>query len=61
MPTESAFPECEDCVYFRYDEDADADLCALPFDEDELCRLYASEKCPYFRKYDEYGTVRKQN
>lgn len=62
MQTESTFlPECERCVYFRYDEEADMELCDLSFDEDELIRLYAAKRCPYFRLYDEYGTVRKQN
>ena len=62
MPSESTFmPECERCVYFRYDEEADMELCDLSFDEDELLQLYAAQRCPYFRLYDEYGTVRKQN
>lgn len=61
MQSESTFPECEHCVYFRYDEEADMDFCEFAFDEDELVRLYSSKRCPYFRLYDEYGTVRKQN
>lgn len=61
MQSESTFPECEQCVYFRYDDEADTELCDLAFDEDELVRLYAAKRCPHFRLYDEYGTVRKQN
>ena len=55
--------ECERCVYFDYDEEYDEEVCSLVLDEDELARFYASneKKCPYFKEYDEYGMVRKQN
>ena len=54
---------CETCVYYDYDEDLDAYICTVNLDEDELERLasgrYAS--CPYYRFYDEYKFVQKQN
>ena len=41
---------CEDCVYFDYDED---ELALLTRD--------GAKSCPYFRFYDEYKSVQKQN
>ena len=55
--------ECERCAYFDYDEELDEEICTLLLDEDELERFYSSEnkRCPYFKEYDEYTMVRKQN
>ncbi len=55
--------DCEHCVFFCYDEEADEELCNLYLDEDEQLRFLTSESraCPYFQLYDEYKTVRKQN
>lgn len=62
--------DCEHCVFYIYDEDADEDFCEYDFDEDDFQRFLhgetysgetSSPSCPYFRLYDEYGTVRKQN
>lgn len=55
--------DCEHCVYFVYDEEADADFCNLSLDEDEEGKFLSSGSryCPWFRRYDEYKTVRKQN
>lgn len=55
--------DCEHCVYFVYDEEADADFCNLSLDEDEEVKFLSSGSryCPWFRLYDEYKTVRKQN
>jgi len=54
---------CENCLYFDYDEEWDQEICTLDLDEDEMERLasgrYAS--CPYYRFYDEYKLVQKQN
>lgn len=56
--------DCEHCVFYIYDEESDVDLCQYDFDEDELARFREARSgvpvCPYFRLYDEYGTVRKQ-
>ena len=37
--------------------------CAIDIDEDDLCRERQSSRhaCPYYRFYDEYKSVRKQN
>lgn len=54
--------DCENCVYYMYDDEADAYFCTVSMDEDEAVRLFSSRSvCPYFRREDEYGIVRKQN
>ena len=60
---ESKYGSCEYCIYYIYDEDYEDYLCYVNMDEDEMCRFMSSSAkgCPYFRLYDEYGTVRKQN
>lgn len=54
---------CESCEYYEYDEDYDCYSCQLNLDEDEMERFatYAQDACPYYRFYDEYALVRKQN
>ncbi len=59
---------CEECEYYDVSDFADEDLgekyCHAQFDEDD-CRHYLmgdfSRGCPYFKPYDEYKTVAKQN
>jgi len=50
---------CESCMY--YDEDNED--CRMELDEDELINfaLRRTGNCPYYRFYDEYKSVRKQN
>ncbi len=54
---------CEDCMYFDYDEMFDEDICTLDLDEDEMIRFmeHPYSSCPYYKFYDEYKTVQKQN
>ena len=54
---------CEDCMYFDYDEILDEDICTLDLDEDEMIRFmeHPYSSCPYYKFYDEYKTVQKQN
>ena len=54
---------CENCLYFDYDDETDEEICTLDLDEDELERLQTAQyrTCPYYRDYDEYKRVRKQN
>ena len=56
-------PLCEHCEYYDYDEEYEMYLCTQRMDEDELCRfLHAGHReCPYFKFYDEYKSVQKQN
>jgi len=53
---------CEDCLYYDYDEDLDAYVCNMNLDEDEMERFMqgSNENCPFYRKYDEYKSVQKQ-
>ncbi len=54
---------CDDCVYYDYDEYTDDYSCQLYLDEDEAVRFLSSDTsaCPYYKFYDEYKFVRKQN
>lgn len=54
---------CENCMYFDYDEMLDEDICTLDLDEDEMIRFmeHPYSECPYYKFYDEYKTVQKQN
>ncbi|MBR2634000.1 MAG: hypothetical protein IKD31_00285 [Clostridia bacterium] len=54
---------CRDCLYFDYDDQSDEEICTLDLDEDEMERLASGryKTCPYYRFYDEYKLVQKQN
>lgn len=54
---------CEFCAHNQYDEEADVDYCDVSLDEDEMERYLSSANtdCPYFKLYDEYKMVEKQN
>lgn len=54
---------CEDCAYFDYNDESDTYECMHELDEDELIRFMKgdSASCPYYKYYDEYKFVRKQN
>lgn len=61
--TEKVTARCEDCVYFDFDEEYDDYICTQSPDEDELWQINrdGAKSCPYFRFYDEYKSVQKQN
>ncbi len=54
---------CESCVHYDYDEELDAYVCGMDLDEDERSRFATADTrgCPYYRFYDEYKSVQKQN
>ncbi len=54
---------CEECEHYVYDEEWDGYLCEISMDMDDVARCGADShwQCPYFRFYDEYRIVRKQN
>ncbi len=60
---EKSYGSCEHCTYYAYDEEYDDYVCDVNMDEDEMMQfmMHSAKGCPYFRLYDEYGTVRKQN
>lgn len=61
--TEKSYGNCENCVYYAYDEEYEDYICDMNLDEDEMVQFmqFSAKGCPYFRLYDEYGIVRKQN
>lgn len=54
---------CETCANYYYDEETEEYCCDVSLDEDEMVRFLSAPdyNCPFYRVYDEYGTVRKQN
>ena len=56
-------PDCESCTFYDYDEISESYYCRANLDQDDRARLGASSRavCPYYRVYDEYKSVRKQN
>lgn len=54
---------CDDCVFYDYDEEYDTYCCRMNLDEDEMVRFVSgtSQSCPFYRYYDEYKSVQKQN
>ncbi|MBE6753117.1 MAG: hypothetical protein E7559_01985 [Ruminococcaceae bacterium] len=55
--------DCDNCVYYVWDDDWECYICAAGIDEDDMSRLISGNTrgCPYYRYDDEYGVVRKQN
>lgn len=53
---------CEDCEFFECDDDGDY-YCSVSLDEDEMAEFLSRNtgRCPYYRFYDEYKSVQKQN
>ena len=54
---------CDFCAYYNIDEDTGMYICHMNLDEDEMVRYLTGsfKACPYFKLYDEYAIVRKQN
>lgn len=53
---------CEECINYTYDDEYECYTCMMDLDEDEM-QLFIQNKfdrCPYYRKGDEYTIVRKQ-
>ncbi|MBO5788926.1 MAG: hypothetical protein J6R42_03160 [Clostridia bacterium] len=56
-------PTCETCEFYDWDEDYGCQVCTMHLDEDEMLDFLGQQTshCPYYRYYDEYKTVQKQN
>ncbi len=54
---------CETCAYFDVIDEDGTLGCTVDFDEDESYRMSAdkSYRCPYYKFYDEYKSVQRQN
>lgn len=63
MEKKKRITNCESCEFYDYDEEYEAYVCNMSLDEDELYRFMSgtNQQCPYYRYYDEYKSVRKQN
>lgn len=59
----SAAGTCESCEFYDYDEEWDEYVCSISLDEDEMIDFLGrnTNRCPYYRFYDEYKSVQKQN
>ena len=62
-PKKKAESHCESCEFFDYDAYLDSYSCQMMLDEDEFADFAAGQtgRCPYYRFYDEYKSVQKQN
>ena len=54
---------CDSCEFYDYDEFYQSYSCSQQLDEDETVRFLSGYNpgCPYFKFYDEYKSVQKQN
>lgn len=54
--------KCESCEFYTDDEEF-GPTCSVGLDEDEFALFIGrtTGNCPYYRFYDEYATVRRQN
>ncbi len=54
---------CESCLYYDYSEDDDLYECMMNLDEDEYLQFISKKTagCPYYKFYDEYKSVQRQN
>lgn len=54
---------CESCEFYIYDDELGEYVCDISLDEDEMADFIKKEtrSCPYYRFYDEYKSVQKQN
>lgn len=52
---------CEECVYYDYDEELAAYVCEADLDEDEMERFLrgGTRDCPFYRPGDDYRTARR--
>ena len=43
---------CEECIYYSYDEEYDSYFCEQSLDEDEMARFLRGEfaSCPFYRR-----------
>ena len=54
---------CEYCANYFYDEEYECYVCDINLDEDEMANFICgfTKDCKYYRFYDEYKSVQKQN
>lgn len=54
--------DCSSCTYYVYNDDYEDYECLVNLDEDEYAAMLSGgeKNCPYYRRDDEYGIVKKQ-
>ena len=57
-----AVSNCDDCLYYEYDEEYDTYSCIMDLDEDDYGNFITgrTKSCPFYRFGDEYLIVHKQ-
>ncbi|MGM9682824.1 MAG: DUF6472 family protein [Eubacteriales bacterium] len=53
---------CDSCEFYSYDDEYDAYTCNVNLDQDERADFVSgrTNRCPYYRYYDEYKSVHRQ-
>lgn len=53
---------CESCVHYDFDDEAESWYCTRDLDEDEMERFLrkANDACPFYRRGGDYETARRQ-
>ena len=53
---------CEECIYYNYDEESDSYDCSVNLDEDDMERFLksAADACPFYRRGGDYESARRQ-
>ena len=53
---------CDSCEFYDFDEEWEEYVCTMSLDEDEMVDFLSRDtnRCPYYRYYDEYKSVHKQ-
>lgn len=61
--TKPKITNCETCEFYDYDEYLMTYTCDMKLDQDEMLDFIHGNAsyCPYYRYYDEYKSVAKQN
>ena len=56
-------PSCESCEHYDWDEELQEYVCMVDMDEDDAYRFHTQTRfvCSYYKYYDEYKSVQKQN
>ena len=54
---------CETCEFYIYDEEFGEYVCNISLDMDDMASFIQNQtnNCNYYRFYDEYKSVQKQN
>ena len=63
QPKKRVESNCDTCEFYDWDEYNEEYSCAAKLDEDDMVRFLSGRtaSCPYYRYYDEYKSVQKQN